>query len=49
VMCEVSCSIGIALSDTYAHPDPARMMADADRALYRAKAEGRGCHRFFQP
>jgi diguanylate cyclase (GGDEF)-like protein len=49
VMCEVSCSIGIALSDAYAHPDPARMMADADRALYRAKAEGRGCHRFFQP
>jgi GGDEF domain-containing protein len=46
--CEVSCSIGIALSDVYDSPDLTRMMADADSALYRAKAEGRGCYRFFQ-
>lgn len=48
-ICEVSCSIGTALSDDYLHPEPARMIADADTALYRAKSEGRGCHRFFRP
>jgi diguanylate cyclase (GGDEF)-like protein len=47
--CEVSCSIGTALTGAYASPDLAAMMADADSALYRAKGEGRGCHRFFQP
>ncbi|MFN3936195.1 MAG: diguanylate cyclase domain-containing protein [Gemmobacter sp.] len=38
----VSGSIGIAISTGPDHPDPVRLLADADRALYAAKHAGRG-------
>jgi len=41
----VSASIGIAESRLYEAPAAARMLADADGALYRAKRAGRGCYR----
>ncbi|MEE4346514.1 MAG: diguanylate cyclase [Paracoccaceae bacterium] len=47
--CLISCSVGIVVSGDYTPPDIGRMMADADRALYQAKHEGRGCYRFFRP
>lgn len=47
--CHISCSIGTVMSDDYGTPNTDRMMADADHALYQAKRDGRGCHRFFQP
>ena len=47
-ICRIACSIGTVLSGDYAPGDRTRMMADADAALYRAKAAGRGCHRFFR-
>jgi diguanylate cyclase (GGDEF)-like protein len=40
-LCRVSASIGITASDLYARPDPARMIADADEALYASKRAGR--------
>lgn len=43
-VCTVSASIGATLSRFYEAPDIERMMADADQALYAAKAAGRGCH-----
>lgn len=46
--CRISCSIGTVLSGDYAEPDITVMMADADEALYQAKREGRGCHRFLR-
>ncbi len=42
----VSASIGISLSTAYDPPDPARMIADADRALYDSKMAGRARHTF---
>lgn len=42
--CQISGSIGSVLSVDHAQPDLARMMEDADVALYAAKAQGRGCH-----
>jgi diguanylate cyclase (GGDEF)-like protein len=48
-LCRISCSVGIVVSGDYDQPDIDRMMADADRALYQAKHDGRGCHRFFRP
>jgi diguanylate cyclase (GGDEF)-like protein len=48
-VCHISASIGATLSAFYAPPDIARMMADADRALYDAKAAGRGCHVLHDP
>lgn len=45
-LCRISASIGIALSTAYEHPDPERMIADADEALYRSKIEGRARHNF---
>ncbi|WP_128253617.1 GGDEF domain-containing protein [Falsirhodobacter deserti] len=41
----ISASIGATLSSYYNAPDPARMMEEADQALYMAKREGRGCMR----
>lgn len=38
----ISASIGASLSCGYDLPEPGRMMADADLALYAAKADGRG-------
>ena len=42
------CSIGIALAPNDSM-DADELLKKADIALYRAKAEGRGVHRFFQP
>ncbi len=47
--CRISASIGVTFSDTYAAPDAAEMIDDADRALYEAKARGRGCHVLHAP
>ena len=44
--CNVSASAGSVLSTDYATPDPATMLADADRALYASKRAGRAQHRF---
>ena len=41
-------SIGVALSPDHGI-DPAIVMKNAELALYRAKAQGRGCARFFEP
>ncbi|MFI0397006.1 diguanylate cyclase domain-containing protein [Paracoccus jiaweipingae] len=41
-VCQISASLGIAISTDYAMPDPQRMSADADAALYDAKRAGRG-------
>jgi diguanylate cyclase (GGDEF)-like protein len=44
----VSTSIGIALApDDGTSPD--QLLKNADMAMYRAKADGRGTHRFFEP
>jgi diguanylate cyclase (GGDEF)-like protein len=45
--CQVSASIGIAVSSDYHLPDADMMSADADLALYTAKRAGRGCHKFY--
>jgi diguanylate cyclase (GGDEF)-like protein len=45
----ISASAGSALSWDYARPDPARMLADADRGLYASKAAGRARHSFAAP
>ncbi|MGX7705698.1 sensor domain-containing protein [Methylobacterium sp. Gmos1] len=44
----IGLSIGIALTPTDGQ-DPEGLLRAADMALYRAKAEGRGVHRFFEP
>jgi diguanylate cyclase (GGDEF)-like protein len=48
-VCTLSASIGATLSRFYDSPDIPRMMADADQALYAAKAAGRGCHVMHDP
>ncbi|MGF3025410.1 putative bifunctional diguanylate cyclase/phosphodiesterase [Methylobacterium aquaticum] len=44
----VGLSIGVALAPPDGQ-DPDGLLRAADMALYRAKAEGRGIHRFFEP
>jgi diguanylate cyclase (GGDEF)-like protein len=44
--CRISASIGATLSRSDPGCTPEEIMAAADRALYAAKAAGRGCHRF---
>ncbi|OWU82898.1 diguanylate cyclase [Oceanicola sp. 22II-s10i] len=44
--CGISASAGTAISIDYDNPSAARMLADADEALYAAKRAGRGRHRF---
>ncbi|RVT86704.1 GGDEF domain-containing protein [Rhodobacteraceae bacterium CCMM004] len=45
--CRISASLGTTLSQTYASPEPARLLADADAALYRSKGTGRARHSFY--
>ncbi|MFU1479416.1 diguanylate cyclase domain-containing protein [Roseovarius sp. C7] len=49
--CHISASAGGALSCLYRDPKTveARIMEDADIALYEAKSAGRGCYRSFEP
>ncbi|MGO4387573.1 putative bifunctional diguanylate cyclase/phosphodiesterase [Microvirga sp. 2YAF29] len=44
----IGTSIGIALASGD-NPSPDHLLKQADLALYRAKAEGRGIYRFFEP
>jgi predicted signal transduction protein with EAL and GGDEF domain len=44
----VSTSIGIALAPEDG-TTPDELLKNADMAMYRAKADGRGTHRFFEP
>lgn len=41
-------SVGVAMAPENGS-DPAELMKNAELALYRAKAQGRGCARFFEP
>ena len=45
----IAASAGSVMSEDYAAPDPARLLADADAALYAAKKAGRARHRFGAP
>ena len=44
----IGCSVGIAMAPTDGH-DAEELLKKADLALYRAKMEGRGLYRFFEP
>lgn len=44
----IGASVGIAVAPCDGH-DPDILLKNADLALYRAKAEGRSCYRFFEP
>jgi len=46
-VCRISASIGMVSSPHYALPTPSQMLEDADTALYRSKARGRGCFTMF--
>jgi diguanylate cyclase (GGDEF)-like protein len=48
VECRISASIGTTISSLYSHPNPDRMLSDADTALYESKNAGRACHTFFE-
>ena len=45
---KIGVSIGIAIAPSDA-ADPDQLLKNADLALYRAKADGRGIYRFFEP
>jgi diguanylate cyclase (GGDEF)-like protein len=45
----VGASIGIAVATADAAADPEQLLRNADLAMYRAKADGRGTYRFFEP
>lgn len=47
VTCQISASIGTTVSSLYSHPDPDRMLSDADTALYESKNRGRARHTLF--
>lgn len=47
--CRVSASIGVTQSCLYDHPDPDRMLSDADSALYASKRQGRARCSFHDP
>jgi len=47
--CRVSASIGITCSGFYNHPEPDRILSDADRALYASKRGGRARITVFAP
>jgi diguanylate cyclase (GGDEF)-like protein/PAS domain S-box-containing protein len=49
ITCRIGASVGIALWRPSAQPDPERVLADADIALYEAKRAGRGRWRRFEP
>jgi len=46
VVCGASIGIAVAPADG---ADPDQLLKNADLALYRAKSQGRGTHRFFEP
>jgi len=48
-MCRISASIGTVLSPAGDKIDAARLLYEADVALYAAKRAGRACHFFFEP
>ena len=47
-MLHIGASVGLAIAPTDGY-EPDVLLKNADLALYRAKAEGRGCYRFFEP
>jgi diguanylate cyclase (GGDEF)-like protein len=47
--CRISASVGVTVSTFYPHPQPDRMLSDADDALYASKRAGRGRAQFFTP
>ena len=47
-MLHIGASIGVALAPADGH-EGGVLLKNADLALYRAKAEGRGCFRFYEP
>lgn len=47
-MLHIGASVGVAIAPNDGH-EPDVLLKNADLALYRAKAEGRSCHRFFEP
>ena len=47
-MLHIGASVGVAIAPDDGY-EPNVLLKNADLALYRAKAEGRGCYRFFEP
>lgn len=48
-MCRISASIGMVTSSEYIDPDAAKMIDDADVALYASKNRGRACYTIYTP